>query len=136
MHVVYGAGARIFQPAAHFGASKSKGRRNKYFKGKILFLCSKTCFQLLNQIKLNTFNRCDFPKFIIIVMFHHYDYLPLGAKNPSYASCYTPIGCTSKNVRLLCFHLLHGRNSKYTRVERMAYLSPIYTGDGKCRVAT
>jgi len=56
-------------------------------------------------------------------------------KKTSYASCYTPIDCTSKPVRL-CFHLLHGRNSKYTCVVRMAYQSPIYTGDGKFRVAT
>jgi hypothetical protein len=42
--VVYGAGARIFQTAAHFGASEYKGRRNEYFKGKILFLCPKHIF--------------------------------------------------------------------------------------------
>jgi hypothetical protein len=38
--------------------------------------------------------------------------LAAGRESPSYAFCYTPIGCTSKPVCLLCFHLLHGRNSK------------------------
>jgi hypothetical protein len=61
--VVYGAAARIFQPAAHFVASESKGGEMNILKEKNVPL-RKTYFQLLNQTKLSSTNRCDFWKLI------------------------------------------------------------------------
>jgi hypothetical protein len=81
-----------------------RGSEINILRGKNVSL-RKTYFQLLNQTKLSSKNRCDFWKFIISVWCHHYDYSPRGAKHPSCATCYTPFGCTSKPVRLLlCFH--------------------------------
>ena len=54
--VVYGAGARMFQAAAHFGASGSKRRRNEYFKGK------KNCFSSLNIFSVIEPNKIKFTK--------------------------------------------------------------------------
>jgi hypothetical protein len=117
---------------------RQSSREGRGGGGEMNILKEKYCFcapNIFSGIEPNKikFQLTDLLKFIISFRFRHYDYLPLGAKN---ASCYTLVGCTSKPVRLLCFLLLHGRNSKYTHVERMAYLSAIYTEDGNCRVAT
>jgi len=52
---VCGAIPRIFQPAAHFGTSESKGRRNEYFKGGKKYFSALNIFSVLepNKIKFN-----------------------------------------------------------------------------------
>jgi hypothetical protein len=42
--VVYGAAARIFQPAAHFGHQSSRGGEMNILKEKKMFLCTKHIF--------------------------------------------------------------------------------------------
>jgi hypothetical protein len=53
--VVYGAAVRTFQPAVHFGAPESKGRRNEYFKGNKKYFSAHNIFSVIepNKIKFN-----------------------------------------------------------------------------------
>jgi hypothetical protein len=70
----------------------------------------RTYFQLFYRVQRTyvTFETL----YLISVWCHHYNYSPCGADNPSYVTCYTPFGCTSKPVRLVCFHLSRGGNFK------------------------